>query len=142
MRLRLPRLPPLFYGWPRRAAAALCLALAVLTSLAPSRSGPAEPAPALPPGLVTTSAAVNADAVAFLHAGDRVDLVETFAAGDAQAAPIVVARGVRVIDIRAATEFGSAAHTAQLVVAAAPEDAVRIAAHQGDQVLAATTAPP
>ena len=120
----------------------MCFALALLTSLGRSPAKPAQPQRSVPAGLVTTSAAVDPDAVTFLHAGDRVDLVETYRAGDERSAPTVVAHGVHVLGIRTGSEPGAAARSAQLLVAAAPADAVRIAAHQGDQVLAATIAPP
>lgn len=144
MRPRLPRLPHILNGWPRRAAAALCFALALLTSFAPAKPRAAQVDTSVPPGLVATSASVFADAVTFVHPGDHIDLVETSAGSSAESRPppTVVAHDVRVLDVRAANDLGAQPRTAQLLVAAPREVAVAIAAHQGDRVLAAISAPP
>ena len=141
---RLPRLPPLLGGWPRRAAAALCFALALLTSLAPGSTRPRRPDLAVPAGTVATSAAVYAEAASFVRPGDRIDLIETAdpTTGEQSDAPVVVARGVQVLAVHPSTDVGTAQRTAQLLVAAPPDVAVAIAAHQGDRVLAAIGVPP
>lgn len=147
MRPVLPRLPPLLTGRARRGAAALCFALALLTSL-PSSSHSAPVGIAVPPGLVATSAAVYADAASFVHPGDRIDLVETADATsttsttDTSPAPVVVAHSVQVLSIRVSADITSGSRTAVLLVAAPSAVAVDIAAHQGDRVLAAISAPP
>ena len=75
MRLRLPVPAALLTNRARRAGAALCLALALLTWLSPSsHTSPARIV--VPPGMVAASTAVYADAVAFVHDGDRIDLIE------------------------------------------------------------------
>lgn len=148
MRQLLPRLPPVLLGWPRRAAAGLCFALALLSALSSgsSRAGrTATGSLAAPDGTVATSAAVYADAVSFVRPGDRIELVETAATGAdfsaARTTPVVVARDVRVLAVRPPAPGGDG-RTAQLLVAAPPTAAIDIAAHQGAQVLAAIRTPP
>jgi hypothetical protein len=145
MRVRLPRLLPVLTGWPRRAAAALCFAFALLTSLSPASSHAPREDTAAPAGLSTAAATVYADAVSFVRPGQRIDLVETVDAISSEPTPpppTVVARDVRVLAIRPSSESSIGAPTAQLLVAASRDVAVAIAAHQGAQVLAAISAPP
>ena len=151
MRLRLPVPAALLTNRARRAGAALCLALALLTWLSPSSH--TSPAPiVVPPGMVAASTAVYADAVAFVHDGDRIDLIEptggmTGASGpsatsSAPITPVVVAHGVEGLRLRITGGVGGEPRTAQLLVAAPSDVAAAIAAHQGSQVLAAIGASP
>jgi hypothetical protein len=132
-------------GWPRRAAAALCFLLALASTLSSGRRAATRTDVAIPAGMVQTSAAVYADAVSFVRPGDRVDLVEPIAEPGLQATTpgvTVVARNVHVLELRTGSSLGAEPRTAQLLVAAPPDVATAIAAHQGGQVLAVTTAPP
>jgi hypothetical protein len=133
-------------GWPRRAAAALCLVLALATAISHPRAQAARAAPArVPAGLVATTAVVSEDATAFVHVGDRIDLVAPADSALGQggtASPTVVAIGVQLLAMRPSSSSLSGPRSVQLLVAARRDVAVQIAAHQGTQVLAAISAPP
>jgi hypothetical protein len=135
-------------GWPRRAAAALCFLMAIATALSGHRPAPARAAAGnpIPAGLVATTAVVSADAAAFVHIGERIDLVAPTPeqsgeqSGDPPAP--VVASGVQVLAIRQSVDGVGGTRVVQLLVAARREVAVQIAARQGSEVLAAISAPP
>jgi Flp pilus assembly protein CpaB len=100
----------------------------------------------VPAGYVTTTAAVYADGLTFVRPGDRIDLVAP-PAGDAagavtDTAATVIAHGVEVLAVRAGRDATADAPVSQVLLAAPRDIAVRIAAHQGAQVLAAVTLPP
>ena len=137
-------LPALRVDAVRRIGAPACFALAALTALLPSHpSAPAAAAPRVPTGLVSTTAAVYADALTFVRPGDHVDLVAPPDSADAAAAPpTVVAQGVVVLRVRAPVDPQAQPRVAQVLIAAPRAVAVQIAAHQGTQILAAITAPP
>ena len=147
--LRLPRLPRVLAGWPRKAAAALCFAVALLGALTPGRAASTRADVTVPAGMVRTSASVYADGASFVRRGDRIDLVEPIADAAVQPAPqsapqpaTVVARNVRVLDIRSGGGFAAQNPITQLVVAALPDVAAAIAARQGVRTLAVTSASP
>jgi hypothetical protein len=136
----------LLAGWPRRAAAALCLVLALASAVsgkaARTRHATGSPIPA---GMVATAAAVSEDAAAFVHVGDHIDLIAPADASlgqNASSTPAIVASGVQVLAVRSSTDGLSGPRSVQLLVAAHRDVAVQIAAHQGTQVLAAVTVPP
>jgi hypothetical protein len=145
--VRVVRVPTALLGWPRRAAAALCFLLAAVAAVAAPHKErhTLAPRPSLPAGMVTTSVTVYADGLAFVHVGDRIDLIAPAVAGDASAGepiPTVVAHGVQVLAMRAQRDSLTDAAVSQVLLAAPRDVAVKIAAEQGRHVLAAVSAPP
>lgn len=134
-------------GWPRRAAALACLLIAATSFVhhrAPTaHTGQASLTRALVPGQVAVAVQVGAEVRAFVHPGDRVDLVaaadDPAGPGDPPATPVAsaaLARGVAVLALLPPPQQAVTDATAGLVVAADRATATALAAARGRQLTA------
>lgn len=122
--------------WPRRVAAAVCLALAVLSALSPTDARPA-PAPSHTSALATDEVAVavpvtSAALARYLHAGDRVGVLYSPADG-APGDPLMVADHLRVLSVLTESDYGTDAATTVMIATDRPT-AVRLARFPTDYV--------
>jgi Flp pilus assembly protein CpaB len=146
-RVSLPHLPlPRLSGWPRRLAVLTCLLLAATSFVHQHTAAGDRPdalTRALGPDQVAVAVQVGGEVRAFVHTGDRVDLVAAASqspdSGDAAPAPTAaqtLARGVRVLALLPPSQGLGVEATAGLVVAADRSTATALAAARGRQITA------
>ncbi len=139
-----------FNRWPRRLATLACLVLAGTSAFGPHRPARTQSPDVhtslseLAPGQVATSITTDVDVTAFVHPGDRVDVLAgpTDPFADGSTAPVapgdatVVARGARVLAVVAARGTSVDDGATQLVLATDRATAPRLAGTGSRRVVA------